>query len=110
MPTAYTTAGRYVPEGVNRGNEDFIEAVVPTTMANADTLAISTPQGSDPTLIPFAFVVVNKAVSPMTYSQNANIGFTSFAPGTSTTAGTINMTATGTVTAGDTIIIRRIGA
>jgi len=105
MGSAYSAGARYIPEGVNRGNEAFIEAVVPTTMGSTDTLSITYPTGLDITLLPFSFVVVNKSASPNTYSQNPNIAFTSFDP----TTGTLVMTASGAVTAGDTIIVRAIG-
>lgn len=106
--TAYNVGGRYIPEGVNRGNEAFIEATVGTALASSDTFTIATPDGLDPTLVPFAFTVVKKTVNPYTYAQVANLAFTSFTPGT-TGAGSILMTASGTVDAGSTVIVRLIG-
>lgn len=108
--TAYLVGGRYVPEGVNRGNEAFVEATVGTALAGADTFQIATPDGLDPTLVPFAFVVVKKTVNPYTYAQQADIAFTSFTPGSTGVPGQIFMTASGVVDAGSTIIIRLIGA
>jgi hypothetical protein len=96
---------RYIPEGVNRGNEAFAEFTIGTTMANGDTATVTIPAGQEPTLLPFAFVVVNKAASPNTYAQTPNIAITSYDP----TTGTLVMTASGAVTAGATVIVRFIG-
>lgn len=100
--TAYTAPGRFVPGGVNQGNKALIEAIVPTTMANTDTLAIAFPDGVDPSFIPDSVVGYNPAAGPPgTYTAMTLTSFDG--------AGNLIVTSTGALAAGSKVLVRCAG-
>lgn len=93
---------RYVPQGVNRGNESFIETSVAVAAQN-DTLTITLPDGVDKSLIPVNVTAVHTA-SPLTYRTAV---LTSYNPTTGVCV--VTVTDAAGLSAGDRVILRLIG-
>ena len=95
--TAYATNGRYVPRGVNMGNEFLAEAPCGSAMSSGDTNVISPPDGLDITFVPDTVSAVDKTASPNLYYA---VTLTSFDPTTgklTITAGSAGIPAAATI-------------
>ena len=95
---------RYVPEGVNRGNEYFVQAILGVSCANSDTITITTPDGVD-TLLP----IVACAYKPLSGTVTPCVPLTLTSIDQTNKVCVVTNGSGGAIAAGSRVVIRFIG-
>jgi hypothetical protein len=105
MPTATSCKSKYVPKGVNDVIHFYCRLEAPVTMANADTLLVTLPDGVDPDALPVSITTFDP-VGGGVRALNSALTITNHNP----TTGVTTLTAGGAVPAGASVLLGFCGS